>query len=296
MSNNKTIFSVIAIIIGLMLQVTDASADRGRVRVVNNVVLTDRNTVLRGSTMCISCGANNTSYVRSVHNLGINVIRLGVKTKAIGRTVEQQLPGIDKVVDVARQNNMYVMINNSVDPGRYDLPSLTAFWRAVAPRYKYRTHVFYEMTNEPVSWFPKDYTARNIADLKSVYNIMRSQAPYTHIVLFTFPNLDNGPAAVSKIATMSGIDYTKASVGFHHYKTNKEAIIYTKAYYPILMTETNYWVDSDAARLTSVDTLRLYEKLKIGWFSLDGKGSATRLSNEIIPNLRAAGYYLAVEN
>lgn len=295
MLNKNTAFVLIAIIVMFIFQISDAAADRGRVRVVNNVVLTDRNTVLRGATMCISCGASDAVYTKAVRNLGINVIRLGVKTTAIGRTVDQQLPGIDKVVNLASQNNMYVMINNSVDPGRYDLPSLTAFWRAVAGRYKDRTNVFYEMTNEPVAWFPKDYTTKHIADLKGVYNIMRSAAPNTHIVLFTFANLDNGPAAVSTIAKMQGIDYTKASVGFHHYKTNEAAVTYTKAYYPLLMTETNHWNPDAAARLTTVSTLRLYEKLKLGWFSLDGKGSAAHLQNEIIPNLRAGGYYWPVE-
>lgn len=296
MLNKNAIFVLIANIVVFMFQIDDVAADRGRVHVVNNVVLTDRNTVLRGATMCISCGATDAVYTKAVRNLGINVIRLGVKTKAIGRTIEQQLPGIDKAVNLASQNSMYVMINNSVDPGHYDLPSLTAFWRAVAGRYKDRTNVFYEMTSEPVPWFPKDYTTQNIADLKSVHNIMRSLAPNTHIVLFTFANLDNGPMAVSKIATMQGVDYTKASVGFHHYKTNEAAITYTKAYYPLLMTETNYWIADAASRLTTVNTLRLYEKLKIGWFSLDGKGSAIHLQNEIIPNLHAGGYYWAVEN
>ena len=110
MSNKNAIFVLVANIVAFMFQIGDAAADRRRVHVVNNVVLTDRNTALRGATMCISCGATNVTYLKLVHNLGINAIRLGVKTRAIGRTVEQQLSGIDKAIDLASQNNIYVRL------------------------------------------------------------------------------------------------------------------------------------------------------------------------------------------
>ena len=40
--------------------------------------------------------------------------------------------------------------------------------------------------------------------------------------------------------------------------------------YPLMMTETNYWMKPDISHLRNV--LSLYEKLDMSWFSLDGRG------------------------
>lgn len=287
-----------------------ASPARGRVQIRQNGVRTDRNTVLRGACLMIggaywrsTINSQNMAYWKAAHDLGLNALRLDVKLSDAGRNISQQLPLIDKAVDLAQQNNMYIMILNSVQPGRYNLGELKTFWGVVAERYRNRTHVIYEMTNEPVAWWPHDYSAKAMNDLKSVYNIMRTRAPATHIVLFTFPNFipDSGTSIVAKIAMMSGIDYTKTSVGFHHYCGGKsynaavyEATVrYVRNYYPVLMTETSYWLEAE--NLVVKDGLQSDERLGIGWFSLDGKDSLTRLTNEILPRLHRAGFNWPVE-
>ena len=144
---------------------TADAAERGRVRVQNGTVYTDRGTMLRGSTMSALYGignANNPNYWRYMNKtLKLNAVRLGVKTGQIGRSVTQQLPYIDAAVNSAANSDMYVMINNSIRPGGYDLSQLREFWSVVASRYRNRTHVFYEMTNEPVNGGPHWEMRRN---------------------------------------------------------------------------------------------------------------------------------------
>ena len=68
--------------------------ERGRVHVANGTVLTDRNTILCGASMMILAKpgyANDENYWRSVHELGINAIRLDVKTVQVGKTVDAGL-------------------------------------------------------------------------------------------------------------------------------------------------------------------------------------------------------------
>lgn len=282
--------------------------ERGRVHVANGTVLTDRDTILRGASMMILAKpgyAVDENYWRSVRELGINAIRLDVKTVQVGKTVEEQLPYLDKAVDLAASNNMYIMFKTSVKPGTYDLDSLIDFWTVAAPRYKDRTHVLYELTNEPVSgpapWGQANqWTDKVIADLTKVYNIMRSSAPDTHIALFTTPNLYPDCASYKTvIAKMKGVDWTKASVAFHHYrgteKFGEANIVCLRQSYPLIMDETNYWNSDGAAQNTPRTVLRLYEKLGISWFSLDGKGSTNHLKNEILPDLRDQGYTWSVE-
>lgn len=293
---------LILTVAALDLAAAHAAGERGRVRVQNGTVVSDRNTILRGATMAVMYGpgnSNNSSYWHHMNvNLGLNAVRLGVKTGQIGRSVEQQLAAIDNAVNSAARQNMYVMINNSIRPGSYDLAELQAFWSVVAPRYKDRTHVLYEMTNEPVNGGPHwgnvvQYNEKVLADLKVVYDIMRRGAPDTHIALFTAPNLYpdcNSYAAM--IGRMPGVDWQKTSVGFHHYQGTQKfgaaGLNCLRNRYPLLMTETNYWTTREVGNLR--DALNLYEQLQISWFSLDGKGSTYRLQNEILPALRRAGH------
>lgn len=284
-----------------------AAAERGRVRIQNGTVVSDRNTILRGATNTLLASyTKDWSFWRYLNvTLGLNAVRFGVKTITIDRTVEQQLPGLDNAVNAAAANNLYLMINNSIDPGGYNIAELKKFWSVVAPRYRNRTHVFYEMTNEPTKGAPqwgdaRQYTDSVRADIKTVYDIMRSAAPDTHIVLFSgaslFPDCNTYAAMVDKLP---GIDWTHTSIGFHHYagtqKFGEAGLTCLRQKYPLIMTETNYWVGTQPAVLR--DALSLYEKIGMSWFSLDGKGrNAQRLENEILPALHAAGYNWPMEN
>ena len=287
--------------------VTAASAvDRGRVKVMNGTVVSDRNTLLRGARMqLLKGGVAADSYWHYLNaTLGLNAVRYGVKTDQLGRPVAQQLPELDIAVNRAAANNLYLMISNSTKSGTYDLAKLRAFWSVVAPRYKNRSHVFYEMTNEPVKgsphWgAPAQFTDKVLADLKSLYVLMRLGAPKTHIVLFTTANIwPNCASWAALIKKMTKIDWTKASVGFHHYngthQIGEAGLQCLRKQYPLLMTETNYWVWPVRAPLR--DALSTYEKLGISWFSLDGTGGAAHLENEIIPALRRDGYSWPPEN
>jgi hypothetical protein len=160
------------------------------------------------------------------------------------------------------------------------------------------------MTNEPVSGGPhwgdaSQYNDKVRADFKAVYDIMRGSAPDTHIALFSAPNLyPDCNTYAAMIAKMPGIDWSKTSVGFHHYsgthKFGEAGLTCLRGKYPLLMTETNYWMNSDVAKLR--EALHIYEKIKMSWFSLDGKGDTFRLKNEILPSLRRAGYTWNTEN
>lgn len=281
---------------------TADAAERGRVRVQNGSVYTDRGTMLRGSTMSAYYGIgnakNNNYWTYMNKTLKLNAVRLGVKTGQIGRSVTQQITYIDAAVESAASHDMYVMINNSIQPGGYDLSQLRDFWSVIASRYKNRTHVFYEMTNEPVRGSPhwgnaSQYTENVRDDLKSIHDIMRRGAPDTHIVMFTTPNLfPDCQSYAAMIAQMQGIDWSKTSVGFHHYhgteRFGKDGLNCLRQKYPLIMTETNYWMTPNIARLR--DALSLYEEVNISWFSLDGRGNAYRLQYEILPRLRAEGH------
>lgn len=280
-------------------------AERGRPRVAHGTVVTDIGTLIRGATSKVETTNYITAaYAREVAALGVNAFRSGYKTRLINRTVEQQLPLMDQAVDATAQAGMYLMLANNIAPGGYDLAGLKEFWSIVAPRYKDRAHVFFEMTNEPVSgpapWGQaKNWTDATLADLASVYEIMRAGAPDTHIVLFSSANLyPDCQSFADMIARFpAAVDWSKASVGFHHYNGTAQfgeaGLICLRAKYPLLMTETNYWTTDTNGQFR--DALDLYERLGISWFSMDGWGHCDRLRKDIIPRLAEHGYSWPVE-
>ncbi len=299
--------AIIAFLIVACTLSTAAAVDRGRVKVMNGTVVSDRNTILRGARIqLLKAGiVPADSYWHYLNaTLGLNAVRYGVKTDELGRPIAEQLPALDLAVNRAAANNLYLMISNSTKSGTYDLAELRAFWSVVAPRYKNRSHVFYEMTNEPVKggphWgAPEQFTDKVLADLKSIYILMRTGAPKTHIVMFTTANIwPNCASWAALIKKMKKIDWSKASVGYHHYngthQIGEAGLQCLRGQYPLLMTETNYWTIPDRAILR--DALSINEKLRISWFSLDGSGSAHRLENEIIPALNRDGYAWPAEN
>ncbi len=152
--------------------------------------------------------------------------------------VAEMLSDFDTIVDLASQRNMYVMINYHDTTGfrdpTYNRPAndsgqftyrqsfdyLQKFWKIVAPRYKDRTHVFYELTNEPVGYHPNDYTYGHLNDFAVLCKQVRWRAPNTHLVVLTFTTAPSYGASMLEITRRlrsRGVYFSNTSVGFHPY-------------------------------------------------------------------------------
>ncbi|MFO1145795.1 MAG: cellulase family glycosylhydrolase [Rhodospirillales bacterium] len=279
---------------------------------------------MRGATIDIRWQANPPCNQQAVWNnyrsLGLNLVRLDVKTDAdgAGRAVANQIPFLDAAVDCAARARMYVMPLVSVDPGSYNLAQLTSFWSVVADRYKDRPHVFYEMTNEPVSgggyWGAANHwTAEKLTDLRGVYDIMRAAAPATHIVLFSTANL--APNATSWRAVPQGfeaaggqMDWANVSIGFHYYGGTYKfgdpngfgGINQMRAWgYNMFMSECNDFIGDGPSNdpRNKQQVWGWLEEAQVSWVNLDGKAGNvnTQIIPEILPYLASIGRALPVE-
>ncbi|QDT11036.1 cellulase family glycosylhydrolase [Planctomycetes bacterium K23_9] len=214
------------------------------------------------------------------------------------------LKDYDQVVDAAGRHGMYVMVNYH-NTGGYRDPDLASkadsssqfgyldttdsikrFWQIVAPRYKDRQHVFYELMNEPVQWFPENYTDQVLDDIQTLHDQVRSAAPKTHLVLVSAPNhLTWNPqrgslVGVARKLKLRGIEFDNASIGVHTYNTKHPQpnqagpVLKTMKEFPVINTEANLPRESndtpsdgdgsgfDRDRLIS----QSMERLKISWF------------------------------
>jgi len=283
----------------------------GRVQVRNGTVVTSAGELLRGVPVWVYRYGKQTgatahfrqpAYYTRLRELGVNAIRVvcfdpwqqanGYIHYDVLNAHEMQLLAaeVDAIVNLAGDHGLYAMIDYH-SSGQGDPVRLHAFWRAMAPRYATRPHVFYEMVNEPVEWFPRDYSPAALELQESTYSLIRSLAPDTHLVLFTFPNLigePGDPSIVEVVARVPGIDWTNASVGFHPYKTgySSQPLVDLKSRYPVLNTEMNAaFAVGDGFRPEAMDGhawgVQTMESIGISWFVWDTETPEKFASNFI---------------
>jgi hypothetical protein len=197
------------------------------------------------------------------------------------------LPRLDSMVDMAAREGLYLLIDNHSECcGNQNVANNTAFWREVAPRYKDRTHVFYELKNEPWQY-------RGLAEYeRTMYEVIRPLAPETHIVLWTLENLIHVADPLALVRSFPEVDYANESVGFHPYATYRrrhklcdalglsshgrepqtrqllKLIETLKSAYPTVMTE----LSPNAAGAPDSGFLMTMEKMGISWGYLGGQG------------------------
>lgn len=152
-------------------------------------------------------------------------------TLSHGRTV---LETIDDVVNLAAREGMYIIIDYH-PVGGLVMSDALEWWTVIAPRYKDRTHVIYEAANEPVAWNAADYTEEDIDHQNELYRHIRSLAPNSHIILWSFANA-TGPM-LEQVLAATDIDYANASVGFHPYSYDESAVTALRQMFPVINTE-----------------------------------------------------------
>jgi hypothetical protein len=125
---------------------------------------------------------------------------------------------------VAAANSLYAVINYHGGVKRFDPTYAAAFWKAVAPAFKGRMHVIYELQNEPLGGagrlgVPDADDLETLKKLRVVHDQVRKLAPETHLMLLT-PAGVSGYGAVDAMnvltRTFAGlpglpIDWSKAS-------------------------------------------------------------------------------------
>jgi hypothetical protein len=214
------------------------------------------------------------------------------------------LADFDTIVELAAERNMYLMINYhdttgyrdpdfaaGLQPGQTKFPYtegqtyLYSFWNRIAPRYADRTHVFYELMNEPVGFHPNDYQPDDVVQISRLYQRVRQLAPSTHLALATFttPASFNNRTMLRIGAELqqNGVDFSNASIAFHPYDINTalphvvKPIVQTMRQFPVINTEQGL---PDSLKLSPEEPAapgyfyhllgsRAMERMNVSWFA-----------------------------
>lgn len=278
-----------------MAQNLNSGIDPGRVKVEKTAdgltVVTPSGERLRGGKMEVSKAAREGGFTgfrdsfswESAKDAGLNAMRIicfdawmhrfGDTATDFTNTsdVNALFEDLDAAINNAAEHGMYVMINLHDIGWGWDDNYSRQFWSHVAPRYQSRTHVLYELSNEPdANDEVKGEWAESVQEflnrIKPIYEQMREKAPETHIVLFSFATAQKstntsleGEARNTKMASFAElfsnettpphpdwapptVDWTKCSVGYHAYYNggSSNAIRELIAKYPSVNTEQNF--------------------------------------------------------
>ena len=268
-----------------------ATAARGRPVVQGDTLVADNGRLLRGSRWALDVNATIPPSFRydTLKNTGMNTLHVYAESFAEARcrglAAGHRASLLDQMVNTADSKGIYLVItigngsslNGNGDPncnsanGAFDEVYATAFWNFYASRYKDRTHVVYEIQNEPyydgVNSHPSPSSVRSFE--QTMYNLIRSQAPQTPILLYSYAVFNIGSEIVSDLNTLSGIDWSKAAVAFHGYGglsgTGSALSYVTSRGYPVVQTE--FFVFPNNVQQPDVGQTDLYERTRVSWLT-----------------------------
>jgi hypothetical protein len=151
--------------------------------------------------------------------------------------------------------------------GTFDLQKVQSFWDFYGPRYARRTHVVYEIQNQPELTCDAPLAAETYDMERATYARIRAVAPDTHVVLFSFHAIPSTLTLTAGLDAMSGfVDWSKASVAFHA----GDACVTTATLPDLLAVSRDQGVAIFASELPTTAPLSetaVLEAARVGWFN-----------------------------
>ncbi len=250
--------------LGILLALsTDAWATRGRVKVANNTIVTDTGSLIRGARVSLDIWdetptqANITTMKNS---RGLNAFHIYAEYPGGGSSGGYNSAKVDKVVDLADTNDLYVVltIGSGGGNGTFNQSFVTSFWNFYAPRYKDKTHVIYEVCNEPQAW-SAPYNNNTLTMEKNAYAQIRGLAPDTHIMMMSYSQVVNPTQAATECAGL-GVTWDNASVAFHTYGIDGKEDASLTAFYTAMKGKGIAYACTEPNLTLKAITTKLFER------------------------------------
>jgi len=291
---NLNVLLTLALLLASTSVSVAAAAEPGRPKIVSNSLVASDGQKLRGDTLFLTDTTRNNrgdEFTLTVQawsetaRLGFNVRRLWA-SGGTEPTDAAKLEKLDQCVELAAQAGQYIIIvYGPPDKKPFGSKHHKEFWRIVAPRYKERTHVIYELSNEPPDAWPisaeeSDTVTGGIPMAKGV----RELAPDTPMILFSNDQNPRAVAYYQKFETGyqakygSAWSWSNALVGFHgYYNATAAQMQAVKDQWPCLNTEVPTYYRGDGERTAygqlvysveeNWDQIVRLEQLGIAWIN-----------------------------
>jgi hypothetical protein len=247
------------------------SADRQRPHIEHHTFYTDTDVPLRGENPRWDWGQyrnDDNWWLKLRDTYHLNTLRILCYRSPIHGDefepvpVENMLPQLDAWVEAASDWGFYVIIDYH-PVGGHDPDEMAAWWDVVAPRYSNRTHVLYEISNEPG---PGIFYARDV--LEPIRIQIQQDAPETPLIFWSLANAreNNLNMILTKTPEYLNANWDRDAVGIHMYHDYViSGVENLRNTYPLLNTEIGGFNEEDYMSVT-----RDAENLGISWIWLDG--------------------------
>lgn len=203
---------------------TEIDRPRGRVSVVDGTLRTDRGSPLRGVLIPVDViwPLDDFDLIdRIATESGLNTLHVYLENW-------QQPAGThrneaDALVALTAQAGLYLVLGIGGGPAGPDHPGngwfdpnlVRAFWDVYAPRYANRTHVLYEIINNPEINCAEPFADATMDMELQTYAQIRALAPDTHVVMFSTSAVPEPAVIADAIGRSEGVDFTNASFAIH---------------------------------------------------------------------------------
>lgn len=277
-----------ALFLGLVFLVFSAApraeAARGRpyINAAKTTFVADNGQLLRGAIISTETGASpSVTQLEAIKNVGLNAVHCYAERRDYGYSAGAKVAAVDLAVQRTRDAGLYLII--TIGNGGFDDTFNNAFWNFYAPRYANETHVLYEIQNEPAPGNPPYNNSAALLNMElTCYDIIRSHAPATPVMLMSYSSFENGAGVLQDIAALgSAIDWSNACIAFHGYGERGPAAIRAcletvlDAGYPCFQTEFYRWpwgkgnfgLASGPSLYQDVDETGDLERLGVSWLS-----------------------------
>lgn len=289
-----------------------ASATRGRPTITEGAgpglsstyytFVSDTGTLLRGARWSSDLPSGSTicpkptrAAVDNLKTLGFNALHVYGETWGSSYAAGACASALDDLVDWADQDGLYLIltIGNGNQPGGFNATFASQFWTIYAPRYAGRTHVLYEIQNEPYFNFGNGTAEPSPATVldfeRDMYNLIRSYAPSTPVLFFSYGVFQDPASIKQDVANLKtripGLTWSNEAIAFHGYATfaNTQstllAILGTdvpNGWHGAPCMQTEFYDSSNSSAKQDVNQTILYEDDFTSWLTfLDVNSVAT---------------------
>lgn len=261
-----------------------AEAARGRpyINAAKTTFVADNGNLLRGAIISTETGSTpSVAQLEAIKQVGLNAVHCYAERRDYGYSAGAKVAAVDLAVQRTREAGLYLVI--TIGNGGFDQTFNTAFWNFYAPRYANETHVLYEIQNEPAPGNPPYSGNAALMQMQlACYNIIRTHAPATPVMLMSYSSFENGAGVLQDIAALgTAIDWSNACIAFHGYGEKGPAAIRAcletvlAAGYPCFQTEFYRWpwgtgdfaLGAAPSLYQDVDETGDLERLGVSWLS-----------------------------
>jgi MYXO-CTERM domain-containing protein len=233
------------------------------VKVANNTIVTDTGSLIRGARVSLDIWDETPTQadVDTMKNSrGLNAFHIYAEYPGANKAAGYNSAKVDKVVDMADKSDLYVVltIGSGGANGSFNGSYVTAFWNFYAPRYKDKTHVVFEVVNEPQAW-SAPYNSNTLAMEKAAFAQIRGLAPDTHIMMMSYSQPNNWTQAANECEGL-GIKWDNASVAFHTYGIDGKEDKTLTSFYSALKAKGIAYACTEPNLTLKAITTKLFER------------------------------------